>query len=132
LAREDRKRKKSEELYIILIAIGREYDTMFNQFIRKVMFNTPAEAIKHEIIPNSLKLEMLVSLYFSELDDAYDDFIKARDVFIDQYYRRILEDYSGKSIDEQNQICDNAIILQNGVRDTIKLMQIQLAISTKL
>jgi len=103
LAKEDRQRKKLEEIYTTLFAIRSSYYELSTKISSKIFEDIDIKEHSFPEISPILKLEMLMNLYFPELKNVHGDFTNAKNAFGKEYTAIILTSYKNKSIaDKQN------------------------------
>jgi hypothetical protein len=80
-AKEQRQRERLETIYHSLILIGEQYLAQLNQIMSMIDGEPATKPDKTNGIPAILQLEMYVNLYFPQLKNEHNEFIKARNKF---------------------------------------------------
>ena len=97
LAKEDRQRKRLEEVYTTLFAIKSNYCELSAKISSKILEGIDIRENSFPEISPILKLEMLIDLYFPELKNVHDDFVNAKSTFGTEYAAIISTNYKDKS-----------------------------------
>lgn len=127
LAKEDRQRKRLEEIYTTLIAIRSSYYELSTKVSSKVFNDVPIETYEFPEMPQILKLEMIIDLYFPELKGVHNDFINTKNIFGTKYIEVVLTNYKNESIESRQNTFAKTFELLTDVDNSIKLIRMNVS-----
>ncbi len=124
---ENRERARIEDLYEILIEVRVSYQKTLGGMIKKVMYSTIENEKENTGIPPLIKLEMLMHMYFPNLDDEYQQFIKAKNLFGEQLAKNLTTSFNSESHETKKAINSQYLNAYNELDNKISAIQKKLA-----
>ena len=127
--RQDRERIRIENLYETLLEIRKSYSATLEKMISKVHFG-PQEVVP-EANPSGIspliRLDMLIRLYFPNLNETYKQFVVVKDRFSEALGNNIITIFTSKSETEKKEICGKYLIIFQQLDNEITNLQLKLA-----
>lgn len=118
--REERNRQRIERIYELLIVITRENRKMFVDVIKWVDWAKPIKLETYEGIPPLIELEMLVSLYFNELESQRQRLMSSVQEFGGRFINVQSEDFRPKDKTYKQQVAGEFFVMNRKVNNEIE------------
>lgn len=129
--KEGRERNRLEKLYETLIEIRMNYQGLLGDMINKVQFGTQGVVKAPSGIPPLIKLDMVIHMYFSSLNDAYKQFLAVKDRAGDAWGKNLMTSFANEPLQVKQRICSEYMTLFKELDDEISNLQQMLAAMSK-
>jgi hypothetical protein len=117
--REERDRRRIERIYELLIFIAQENVENLGSAINWIHYARPISDKTGKGIPPLVELEMLVSLYFGELESHRKNLMGAIQKFGKRYFEIRSEDFRAKDKPYKQEIAGEFVTMQSSVETQI-------------
>lgn len=118
-SKDDRNRNRLESIYELLIEIQRDYNSLMMKAIayahggEKIVFD------KNEKIPHSIKLEMIISLYFPAFRKQWESLESAKNSFGAELASLMLSPTTNLQLAERQELAGKFVVLEHKVNRSI-------------
>ncbi|XGV96055.1 MAG: hypothetical protein ACAF41_25370 [Leptolyngbya sp. BL-A-14] len=118
-SKDDRTRNRLESIYEILVKIQQDYISLMLKAIAYIHGGEKIAFDKNEEIPSSIKLEMMISLYFPEFKEKMKPLEIAKDLFGKELASLMLGSTENLRLSEKQELAGKFVVLQSKVDKSI-------------
>jgi hypothetical protein len=123
LAKEDRERKRLEELYITLFSVKTVYSELSKKIASKIFEEVDIQTNSSTEMSPIVRLEMIINLYFPELKNIHSEFVNAKNIFGKEFGKVMIKSYKNELLENKKESFTNIYILLNIIDEKIEIIQ---------
>lgn len=122
IAKANRNRGRIERIYKLLVTIGSESSHELKEALMHIRSGTPFTEKTSPELPPLIELEMLVSLYFPDLEAKRIELVKVVQEFGEKYFEFRFKDYRNESLPTKQEDSGALVALHGQVRSHVEEM----------